>query len=158
MSVAGGSRSPSLISVGAGYPGPRSHVQRGEEVPYNVSYTMMHVTLPSLLWADRHACENITFRKFCLWAVIMLRCRGSLRCWFYNSRTSMQEQISIKLRNSPFYEDFWDHWYPCFGLLVTSSLGFKARVGSLIHVWQRHMYYMFPEIHLWCDTCWPLGS
>ena len=25
---------------------------------------------------------------------------------------------------------FWGHWYPCFGFLVTSPLGFKARVGS----------------------------
>ena len=24
----------------------------------------------------------------------------------------------------------WGHWYPCFGFLVTSPLGFKARVGS----------------------------
>ena len=24
---------------------------------------------------------------------------------------------------------FWDHWYPCFGFLVTSPLGLKARVG-----------------------------
>ena len=24
---------------------------------------------------------------------------------------------------------FWGHWYPCFGFLVTSPLGFKARVG-----------------------------
>ena len=24
---------------------------------------------------------------------------------------------------------FWDHWYPCFAFLVTSPLGFKARVG-----------------------------
>ena len=28
-----------------------------------------------------------------------------------------------------------------------SSLGFKAKVGSLIHAWWRCMYYMFPEIH-----------
>ena len=27
---------------------------------------------------------------------------------------------------------FWDHWYPCFGILVTSPLGFKARVGSAL--------------------------
>ena len=27
-----------------------------------------------------------------------------------------------------------------------SPLGFKARVGSLIHAWSRHMCYMFPEI------------
>ena len=25
----------------------------------------------------------------------------------------------------------WGHWHPCFGLLVTSALGFKARVDSL---------------------------
>ena len=30
---------------------------------------------------------------------------------------------------SPF---FWGHWYPCFGLPVTSPLGFKARVGSAL--------------------------
>ena len=50
------------------------------------------------------------------------------------------------------------HWYPCFGLLVTSPPGFKASVGSLIHAWQRHMCYMFSQIHLWCNTYWPLGS
>ena len=27
---------------------------------------------------------------------------------------------------------FWGHWYPCFGFLVTSPLGFKARVGSAL--------------------------
>ena len=27
---------------------------------------------------------------------------------------------------------FGGHWYPCFGFVVTSSLGFKARVGSVI--------------------------
>ena len=27
---------------------------------------------------------------------------------------------------------FWGHWYPCFGFMVTSSLGFKARVGSAL--------------------------
>ena len=55
---------------------------------------------------------------------------------------------------------FWGHWYPCFGLLSTSmcSPGFNARVDSLIHTWQRHMWCMFPEIKLWCDTHWPLGS
>ena len=52
----------------------------------------------------------------------------------------------------------WGYWYPCFGLLVMSPLGFKARVGSLIRAWQRHTPYTFPEMYLWCDTCWPLGS
>ena len=27
---------------------------------------------------------------------------------------------------------FWGHWYPCFGFLVMSHLGFKARVGSAL--------------------------
>ena len=27
---------------------------------------------------------------------------------------------------------FFSHWYPCFGFLVTSLLGFKARVGSAL--------------------------
>ena len=49
------------------------------------------------------------------------------------------------------------YWYPRFVLLVMSPLGFKARVGSLIRTWQRQMWYMFPEIHLWCDTCRTLG-
>ena len=36
---------------------------------------------------------------------------------------------------------FWGHWYPCFGFLVTSPLGFKARVGSAL--------FAFHEIHFW---------
>ena len=51
----------------------------------------------------------------------------------------------------------WGHWYPCFELLVTSPLCFKARVSSLICIWLRHTCYMLPVIHLWFDTCWPLG-
>ena len=39
-----------------------------------------------------------------------------------------------------------------------SPLGFKARVGSLIQAWWRCTCYTFPEIHLWCDTCQPLGG
>ena len=27
---------------------------------------------------------------------------------------------------------FWGHWYPCFGFLVTSPLGFKAKLGSTL--------------------------
>ena len=27
---------------------------------------------------------------------------------------------------------------------------------SLVEAYVLH--YMFPEIHLWCDTCWPLGG
>ena len=49
-------------------------------------------------------------------------------------------------------------WGHCFGRLVTSPLGFKARVGNLISAWQRCTCDMFSEIYLWCDTCQPLGS
>ena len=49
---------------------------------------------------------------------------------------------------------FGDHWYPCFGFLVTSPLGFKARLGSALFV----LFFCggectFLEIHLWCYTC-----
>ena len=53
---------------------------------------------------------------------------------------------------------FWGHWYPCFGLLVMSPLGFKARVGSLIRTWQRCTWYTFLETHLWCNTYQPLSD
>ena len=46
---------------------------------------------------------------------------------------------------------------PVLRLLVTFPLGFKARVGSLICAWQR-CNVTFPEIHLWYNTCWPLGG
>ena len=36
-----------------------------------------------------------------------------------------------------------------------SAVGFKAGVGGLICVC---LCYMFPEIHLCCDTCHPLGT
>ena len=33
---------------------------------------------------------------------------------------------------------FWGHWYPSFGFLLTSPLGFKARVGSaLFELWRQ---------------------
>ena len=31
----------------------------------------------------------------------------------------------------------WVHWYPCFGLLVTSALGIKARVVPLACMFHR---------------------
>ena len=37
----------------------------------------------------------------------------------------------------------WGTWYPCFELLVTSPLGFKTRVGSLIWTLQRHTWYIY---------------
>ena len=43
---------------------------------------------------------------------------------------------------------FWGHWYTCFGFLVTSPLGSKARVGSAL--------FAFLQKHLWCYMYRPL--
>ena len=49
--------------------------------------------------------------------------------------------LSCLKKNFEGHESFsWGHWYPCFGLLVTSALCFFASSD--------------PQIHLWCDTCW----
>ena len=40
------------------------------------------------------------------------------------------------------------HWYPFFRLLVTSSLGFRARVGNLIRTRQRSMCYKILGGHM----------
>ena len=56
------------------------------------------------------------------------------------------------------HESFWwGHWYPYFGLLETSPLGFKARMDPSLACFVACMQW-FPEIHLWCDTRWPLGG
>ena len=59
-----------------------------------------------------------------------LSCHRS-QCWDQPDAlpTIVCSKVDIILEE---YESFlWGHWYPCFGLLVTSPLGFKARVGSL---------------------------
>ena len=51
---------------------------------------------------------------------------------------------------------FWGHWYPCYGFLVTSPLGFKARVGSALFT-----FFCGGEYNLHSPrstTCQPLGS
>ena len=51
----------------------------------------------------------------------------------------------------------WGHWHPCFGFLVMSPQGFKARVGSALFTLSRGVHYTFPEIHLWwyaLQTSW----
>ena len=37
---------------------------------------------------------------------------------------------------------FWSHWYLCFGFLVRSPLGFKARVGCLIRIVEANVMYI----------------
>ena len=74
-------------------------------------------------------------------------------CWkiFCVSHSQLTLVFLKKLGGHNSY--FGVHWYPYFGLLVT-SLGFKTRVDSLVEVYVLHL----PEIYLWCDTCWPLGG
>ena len=45
-----------------------------------------------------------------------------------------------------FLSFLWGHWYPCFGLLVTSVLAMIDPSWVLSHLCD-HM------VHLWCDTC-----
>ena len=54
---------------------------------------------------------------------------------------------------------FWGNWYPCFWwFLVMSPLGFKAREGSALFALQKWISCIFPEIHPWYCTCWPLDG
>ena len=51
---------------------------------------------------------------------------------------------------------FLGHWYPCFGFLVTSPLGFKARVGCLICIAEANVMYVprDPPLVLHLPTSW----
>ena len=52
------------------------------------------------------------------------------------------------------HESFlWGHWYPCFGLLMTSPLGFKGRVDPSLVCFVTCVPWN-PEIHLWIKTFW----
>ena len=49
------------------------------------------------------------------------------------------------------------HWYPCFGFLVTSPMGFKARVGSALFAFfveANVMYIPQDPLLLHMATCW----
>ena len=51
---------------------------------------------------------------------------------------------------------FGGPWYPCFGFLVMSPLGFKARVGCLIHIVEANVMYVprDPPLVLHLPTSW----
>ena len=51
----------------------------------------------------------------------------------------------------------WGHLYPRFELLVTSALGFKALVDSLVCM-LHCLCTTNSSVHLWYNTYWPLGS
>ena len=60
--------------------------------------------------------------------------------WIKNIRKFLEDTIT------------WSHWYPCF------VLGFKARVDDPSLACFIACAQWNPQIHLWCNTCWPLGS
>ena len=48
---------------------------------------------------------------------------------------------------------------PLFWISGDVSSGFQSQSGfCLIHFFAEAMECTFPEIHLWCCMCWPLGS
>ena len=49
------------------------------------------------------------------------------------------------------------HRYPCFRLLVMSALGFKVNIDRSLACFVACMQRIL-LIHLWCNTCWPLGG
>ena len=49
---------------------------------------------------------------------------------------------------------WWGHWYPCFGMLVTSALGFKARVDITCTL---SCLCTSPQIHLWWQAWWSVA-
>ena len=44
-----------------------------------------------------------------------------------------------------------------FELLMTSALGFKVRVDASFACFVVCVHWIL-QIHLWCNTCWPLGG
>ena len=71
--------------------------------------------------------------------VLVLICHGRYAsCWSHR-RNFLFDMLVWNIYYDYDYDFFfgghksflWGHWYPCFGLLVISALGFKARVDPL---------------------------
>ena len=96
---------------------------------------------PILRWCPRlppttcRLCDLHLEPKYLLAVTICIGCSSSHINIFYK----ILEDISSLC---------WDHWYPCFGLVVMSSLGFKARMGSLTCTWWRSICYIFLQLKL----------
>ena len=107
--------------------------------------------LPKGQWAVAYVCTT-NYHKLILMQATAERAMGGGFRWNSDSE--------LKLKNrSTGSTVFVGSLIPVFWTSGDiSSLGFKARVGSLIRTWQRHTWCIFPEIHLWCNTCQPLGG
>ena len=93
---------------------------------------------------------SLCIRLSCGWGMHFRSCfcwNAAQNCYQLNDTTLFVWAIvSINYRKTFFFKKnfcwthvhLWGHWYPCFGLLVTSPLGFKARVGSALGVRNMH--------------------
>ena len=59
---------------------------------------------------------------------------------------------------STFFSFLWGHWCRCFGVLVMSALGSNPGWIPLLTCFFITSIQWTPQIHFWCNTCWPLGS
>ena len=105
------------------------HLIRSKTLPTND----FELTVPNLYWK------------------LTLLCDCSFKPFIRNKWVSINPSIYFIFLGG--HKSFlWDHWYHYFGLLMT-SLGFKARTGSLILFWWRCTWHtMFPGIQIWLDT------
>ena len=83
--------------------------------------------------------------------------------WRYKVRVSMHRKPPWQVNDvfGGHMSFFGGHWYPCFGFLVTSPLGFKAEVGCLIRIAEANLMYVPQDpplvLHL-LTSWWPAHS
>ena len=87
---------------------------------------------------------------------------NSHRKYKWHFQSDLYSQWKVKFFLLLFFKIFgghkfflWGHWHPCFELLVTSALGFKARVDSLIRIWRRRRWkvkLILYDLFVWIDA------
>ena len=97
----------------------------------------------------------------CLDKYLTSKIRHAYQCTCHSRHLPINRQ-DFFLNRSPTYFYIFDGQLsfcgatgtPCFGFLVTSPLGFKARVGSALFALSGGVCYTFLEIHLHVPTSW----
>ena len=114
--------------------------------------------------ANVHCAKRRFVTQTSLWLILGIGYKlgtlshGSSLCWDVWHGTFRVSTIASKcscFTDMPFrkllfggHQSFsWNHWCPCFGLLVTPALGFKARVDLLTCVFHG-LHVMITQIHL----------
>ena len=95
---------------------------------------------------------NFTFRSLCLfYGFCFLFFSDTYTFNFFpDSIVNLPQHFKIFVDTSPF-SGATDT--PCFRLLVTSAMGYKARMESLLLCFLTCAQWI-PQIHPFCDTCW----